>query len=269
MGLVTAGQNTVMLRSRPVALLRMEGTIGVGIRTADWVPVLDGLRRSRRVKAVAIEVDSRGGSASASDYLHETVRKLAAEKPVIAFTGNLCASGGYLIAAAARTFIVQPAALVGSIGVISVRPLAYELMERLGVAIAVSKSDRLKDMGAFWRPPTDEEKAKDQALVDEYYAMFLERVAAARGLEMEKLRVLATGEVFTGRQAVASGLADRLGTFQDAVDEAAALARVPARTRWFGPRKSWRQRVLGPLAASLADEVWERAAAAGGREPRY
>src|SRR6266542_793682 len=107
MGLVTAGQNTVMLRSRSVALVRMEGTIGIGIRTADWVPVLDGLRRSRRVKAVAIEVDSRGGSASASDYLHEMVRRLAAQKPVIAFTGNLCASGGYLIAAAARTFIVQ------------------------------------------------------------------------------------------------------------------------------------------------------------------
>ena len=64
-----------MLRSRPVALLRMEGTIGVGIRAHDWVPVLEGIRRSRRLKAVAVDIDSRGGSASASDYIHEALRK--------------------------------------------------------------------------------------------------------------------------------------------------------------------------------------------------
>ena len=177
----------------------MEGTIGVGVRSADWVPLLEGVRRSRRIKAVAIEIDSRGGSASASDYIHEALRLLAAEKPVIAFSGNLCASGGYLIAAAARRFIVQPAALVGSIGVISVRPLAYDLMQRIGIAVRVSKSDRLKDMGAFWRPPTEEEEAREQALVEEYYAMFLERVVAGRGMEPERLRVLVTGDVFTGR----------------------------------------------------------------------
>jgi protease-4 len=247
----------------------MEGTIGVGIRSADWVPLLEGVRRSRRIKAVALEIDSRGGSASASDYIHEALRRVAADKPVVAFTGNLCASGGYLIAAAAKRFIVQPAALVGSIGVISVRPLAYELMQRVGVGVNVAKSDRLKDMGAFWRPPTAEEQAKEQALVEEYYSMFLERVIGGRGMDPERLRGLATGEVFTGRQAVASGLADRLGTFQDAIEEAAGLAGVPTRTRWLGPKRSLRQRLLGPFAASLADEIWERALAVTTAEPRY
>ena len=258
-----------MLRSKPVGLLRMEGTIGVGVRSADWVPLLEGVRRSRRIKALALEIDSRGGSASASDYIHEALRQLAAEKPVVAFSGNLCASGGYLIAAAARRFIVQPAALVGSIGVISVRPLAYDLMQRIGLAVRVSKSDRLKDMGAFWRPPTEEEEAKEQALVQEYYSMFLERVVAGRGMDPDQLRALATGEVFTGRQAVASGLADRVGTFQDAIDEAAGLAGVARRTRWLGTKRSLRQRLLGPLATSLADEIWERALAVTTAEPRY
>ncbi len=258
-----------MLRSRPVALLRMEGTIGVGIRSADWVPGLDGIRRSRRIKAVALEIDSRGGSATASDYIHEELRRVAARKPVVAFTGNLCASGGYLIAAAARRFIVQPAALLGSIGVISVRPLAFELMQRVGVAVDVAKSDRLKDMGAFWRPPTEEEQAKEQALVEEYYSMFLERVTAGRGMDPRRLRELATGEVFTGRQAVANGLADALGTFQDAIDEAARMAGVAQRTRWMGPRRNLRQRLLGPAARSLADEVWERALAVTSPLPRY
>jgi len=258
-----------MLRSRPVALLRMEGTIGVGIRAHDWVPVLEGIRRSRRLKAVAVDIDSRGGSASASDYIHEALRKVAAEKPVVAFTGNLCASGGYLIAAAARRFIVQPAALVGSIGVISVRPLAYELMQRIGLAVNVAKSDRLKDMGAFWRPPTEEEEAKEQALVEEYYAMFLDRVSAGRSMNPQRLRELATGEVFTGRQAVAAGLADTLGTFQDAIDEAARLAGVARRTRWLGPRRTLRQRLLGPVAGALAEEAYERALAVTSALPRY
>lgn len=258
-----------MLRPKPVALLRMEGTIGVGIRAGEWVPVLDSVRRSRRLKAVALEIDSRGGSAAASDYIHEALRRLAAEKPVVAFSGNLCASGGYLIAAAARRFLVQPAALVGSIGVISVRPLAYELMQRIGLAVNVAKSDRLKDMGAFWRPPTEEEEAKEQALVEEYYGMFLERVQAGRAMDPQRLRELATGEVFTGRQAVAAGLADALGTFQDAIDEAARLAGVARRTRWVGPKRSLRQRLLAPVAGSLADEAWERALAVTSALPRY
>lgn len=247
----------------------MEGTIGVGIRASDWVPVLDGVRRRRRVKAVVVDVDSRGGSASASDYLHEAMRRLAEVKPVVAFSGGLCASGGYLIACASRQFVVQPAAVVGSIGVISVRPLAPELMQRLGVSVAVTKSHELKDMGAFWREPTDEEQRREQALVDEFYAMFLDRVRTSRKIADDRLRELATGEVFTGRQAVASGLADRLGTFEDAVALAAELAGVPQRTRWLGPRRSLRARLLGPLGAEMTETAAERLLALGSRQPLY
>jgi protease-4 len=241
--------------SRPISLLRMEGTIGVSVRAADWVPVLDGVRRRRRTQAVVIEVDSRGGAASVSDYLHEAVRRLAEVKPVVAFSGNLCASGGYLIACAARRFVVQPGALVGSIGVISVRPLAYGLMERVGLAVNVTKSHDLKDMGAFYREPTDAERRKEQALVDDYYSMFLDRVEAARKLDRERLRELATGEVFTGRRAVQAGLADQLGTFEDAIRVAAELAGVHVRTRWVGPRRSFRSRLLGPFAAELEERL--------------
>lgn len=258
-----------VLRSRPVALVRMEGAIGAGIRHAQWVPVLDGLRRRRRVRAVVVDVDSPGGGAAASDLIHEAVRRLAEVKPVVAFSGNLCASGGYLIAAAATRFVVAPAAAVGSIGVISVRPLAYELMGRAGLAVDVAKSHELKDMGAFWRPPTEAERAREQALVDEYYEMFLSRVETGRHLDRERLRPLATGEVFTGRRAVESGLADQLGTFEDAVTLAARLAGASERTRWYGPRRSWRSRLLGPLGAELAGALEERLYALGVREPRF
>ena len=104
--------------SRPVALVALRGTIGVAIRAEQWVPLLDALRRRKAVRAVVVEVDSPGGTVAASDYIHGALARLAAEKPVYAFSGNVCASGGYLIAAAARALGVQPAAVIGSIGVI-------------------------------------------------------------------------------------------------------------------------------------------------------
>jgi len=143
---------------------------------------------------------------------------------VYAFSGNVCASGGYLIAAAARELIVQPAAVVGSIGVISIRPLAEEFLHRYGLAVGVTKSGELKDSGAFWRKPTAREREKEQALVDEYFALFLERIEAGRKIDPARLRELATGEIFTGRRAVEVGLADRVGTLEDTIELAAGAA---------------------------------------------
>ena len=191
-----------LIRPRRVAVVRLEGVIGAAVRASDFVPLFDQLRHRRRIRAVVLEIDSRGGSASVSDYIYESVAALNAVKPVIAFCGNICASGGYLIACGARSLLVQPGAVVGSIGVISVRPLAEDLMRRLGLDVAVTKSGRLKDMGAPWRRPTDEEEAKEKALVDEYFNLFLDRIEQGRRMQRERIRELATGEVFSGRQAV-------------------------------------------------------------------
>lgn len=249
--------------------MRMEGTIGVGVRPADWIPVIQRVRRSRWAQAVVLDIESRGGSAADSDHIYIELRKLAAEKPVVAFTGGICASGGYLIACAARELIVQPAAVVGSIGVITVRPLAEELLARAGLGFNVTKSGKLKDMGAFWRRPTDEEQRKDEAMVQEYFSLFLERIQEGRGTDPGKLRKLATGEVFSGRQSVDLGLADRIGGFEDAVNRAAALAGVPPRWGWIGPRRGLRGVLLGRVARAAALEAVDQALQLGGREPRF
>jgi protease-4 len=255
--------------SRPIAAVALRGTIGLAVRPEQWVPLFDGLRRRKSVKALVIEIDSPGGTVAASDYIYGALARLAAEKPVFAFTGNVCASGGYLIAAAARALIVQPAAVVGSIGVISVRPLAEDFLRRYGLAVNVSKSGELKDAGAFWRKPTKQELEKEQALVDEYFGMFLERIEAGRKIDSARLRELATGEVFTGRSAVAVGLADRVGTLDDAFEMAAAAAGVPNRVRWFGVRRSLRSRLFGGVAGDLADQLSERLLAIAEPKPRF
>jgi protease IV len=259
-----------MLRwSRPVALVALRGTIGVGIRPEQWVPLFDEFRKRRSVGAVVVEVDSPGGTVAASDYIYGALARLAAEKPVFAFSGNVCASGGYLIAAAARELVVQPAAVLGSIGVISIRPLAEEFLRRYGLAVGVTKSGELKDAGAFWRKPTPREREKEQALVDEYFALFLERIEAGRKIDPARLRELATGEVFTGRRAVEVGLADRIGTRDDAIDLAAAAAGVPRRARWFGVRRTLRSRLFGGLTGELADQLSERLLALAEPQPRF
>jgi protease IV len=258
----------VLLR-KPVAVMRFEGTIGVGIRPQDWLPVIRRVRQSRWIKAVVLDIDSRGGSAAASDHLYSELRKLASDKPVVAFSGGICASGGYLIACAAQEFVVQPAAVIGSIGVISVRPLAEELLSRAGVSVNVTKSGKLKDMGAFWRRPTDEEQRKEEAMVQEYFSLFLERIQESRGTDARKLRRLATGEVFSGRQAVELGLADRIGGFEEAVDAAAVAAGVPSRWGSTGPRRGFRSLVLGRAASAMALDALDQALQLGAREPRY
>jgi protease-4 len=255
--------------SRPVAAVALRGTIGVAIRAEQWVPLFDGLRRRRSVRAVVVEIDSPGGTVAASDYIYGALARLAATKPVYAFSGNVCASGGYLIAAAARELIVQPAAVVGSIGVISIRPLAEEFLRRYGLAVGVTKSGELKDAGAFWRKPTQKEREREQALVDEYFALFLERIEAGRKIDAGRLRELATGEIFTGRRAVEVGLADRVGTLEDAVQAAAAAAGVPNRVRWYGIRRSLRSRLFGGLTGELADQLSERLLALAQPEPRF
>jgi protease-4 len=258
-----------LIRPRRVAVVRLEGVIGAAVRASEYVPLFDQLRHRRRIQAVVVEIDSRGGSASASDYIYESVAALNAVKPVVAFCGNICASGGYLIACAGRKLLVQPGAVVGSIGVISVRPLAEDLMRRLGLDVAVTKSGRLKDMGAPWRRPTDEEEAKEKALIDEYFNLFVDRIEQGRGMQRERILQLATGEVFSGRQAVDVGLADAVGNLGDAVELAARTAGVAPRWKWVGPRRTFGQRLLGRVAGVAADELWNKAAAATFPEPRF
>jgi len=255
--------------SRPVAAVALRGTIGVGVRAEQWVPLFDALRRRRSVRAVVVEVDSPGGTVAASDYIYGALARLAAEKPLYAFSGNVCASGGYLVAAAARELVVQPAAVVGSIGVISIRPLAEEFLRRYGLAVSVSKSGELKDAGAFWRKPTEREKEREQALVDEYFALFLERIEAGRKIDPARLRELATGEIYTGRRAVEVGLADRVGTLDDALQLAADAAGVPNRVRWYGIRRSLRARLFAGLTGELADQLSERLLALAEPQPRF
>jgi len=245
-----------------VAVLRLYGPIGGGARTADLVELVRRLRESKRVPAVVLDIDSPGGSATASDDLFLALERLATKKPLIAAIRGTGASGAYLAAMAAHRLVAQPHAIVGSIGVISAGPRLSRLLDRVGISVTENRAGRLKGMGAPWRDETDEERAKEQAIVEAFYDAFVQRVAKGRRLSDETVRELATGEVWLGEQAAALGLVDEIGDLERAVELAAEAAGVPARAAPVRLRRSLVGRLAGRFAvstaAAVADEIEAR-----------
>lgn len=245
-----------------VAIIRLHGPIGGTARTIELVELARRLRESSRVPAAVIDIDSPGGSATASDELLIAFRRLAAAKPLVASIRGVGASGAYLAAMAAHRVVANPNAVVGSIGVISAGPRVPRLLERLGVEVAETRAGRLKGMGAPWRSETDEERAKEQSIVDAFYNAFVQTLAEGRHLTEARARELATGEIWLGRQALELGLIDEIGDLERAVEIAAGMAGVPAKSAPVRVRRPLMGRLIGrftsSLAAAVADEVETR-----------
>jgi protease-4 len=208
---------------RRVAVLPVMGTIASSERT---VKALDDLADDESIEAVVIRIDSPGGGIAPSQEIHDAIRRLGSSKPVVASMANTAASGGYYVAVACDSIMANPGSLTGSIGVIFSWMTAEELMQKVGVRLEVVKSGPNKDMGSFAREPTEEERRLLEGVVNDAYQQFIDAVVAGRGLSREEVLALADGRVFTGRQAQALGLVDRLGGQREAVRWAADLAGI-------------------------------------------
>ena len=244
-----------------VAVVELFGTIGSHIKSHQYEHIFSNVAKNDRIRALVLDIDSPGGGVSASDYLYRSVMKVAERKPVVASIRGLGASGAYYISCAANKIIASPGAIIGSIGVISVRPDLQALLERVGVGVNVNKSGPYKDMGAFWRDATDEEEAKMQELIDDSYDTFVSVVAKGRQMDEARVREVATGEVFWATKAKELNLIDQLGDLDSAIDLAAEMAGAPRRPVFMRPRRGLRQLLMNPAGAlveSLADEIETR-----------
>lgn len=248
-----------MLRTlfdRPrIAIVEIFGGIGVTVRTPEYSRALHGLLEAEGVRAIILDIDSPGGSAAASEYLHRMIKKLATKKPVIAFVRGVGASGAYMVSCGATRIVALPTAIIGSIGVIAYRPLVSELLDKLGIRMNTLKSGRLKDMWSPFREPTEEEQQKEQALLDEIYTTFVQIVAEGRGLEEARVREYATGEVFTARRAKELGLIDELGDLDTAIELAMQLGNAPRRLQYVRPRRGLRDILISRFVPTLLESV--------------
>lgn len=234
-------EKTVTVPDR-VAVINIEGTIVCGADSKDNLfnqangvtsgSIMKQIREAAAddsVKALVLRIDSGGGSATAAE---EVGRELArfkeqTKKPIVATLGNTGASAAYWIAACASDKIYANATtLTGSIGVYMPYMNTEELFKKIGITSDKIKSGPYKDILTNDRPMTPEEKVILQNIVDEIYDQFVYTVSAGRRMETSKVREIADGRIYTGRQAKNIGLVDELGDYYDALAAAGDLAKI-------------------------------------------
>ncbi len=176
------------------------------------------------VDAVVLRVSSPGGADTASDTIWRAAERVGRQKPVIASFGDTAASGGYWAATAARRVVAEPLSITGSIGVFVGKFSIGGLLEQVGVAAEVVSLGGNPEWGSGARPLDEEDLERLREGAAETYRVFLERVAAARGMTTAEVDAVGQGRVFTGRQALAAGLVDEFGGLRRAIRLAAVAA---------------------------------------------
>jgi len=231
-------------RRSSVAIVEIHGVIGNHVKIPEFSRLIDSVADNQRLKALLLDIDSPGGSATGSEVLYRAIQRVAEEKPVYAYVRGMGASGGYYLACAASKVYALPTALVGSIGVIYLRPVLEQLLSKVGVDFSVYKSGEFKDMTGFWRSPTDRESEKFQELINEIFDNFVAVVAEGRSLDEAKVREIATGEIMTAQKGIRQGLVDEIGDFKDALEAAAEAGGCKPTPRWIRPSRSLSQRIF-------------------------
>jgi len=249
-------------RGRRIAVVHVSGEIREGKGSDDLVmgsaagaeTVAKAIREAaadEKVAAIVLRIDSPGGSALASDLIWREAER--SKKPVVASLSDVAASGGYYVAVAADRIVAAPGTLTGSIGVVGGKIAIGGALEKVGVHTDVVSKGR----NSGWLSPTerfsDGERDAFLGTMKDVYRLFTGKVAAGRKLELAKVESLAEGRVYTGRQALQAGLVDRLGSLDDAVDEARKLAGIEADEEL--------ERTLLPQPRGLLEDLF---AAAGG-----
>jgi signal peptide peptidase SppA len=252
------------LKTKPtVAVVRMQGAIGTGGRMAlsdqSLRPLLEKAFRKGKPAAVALEINSPGGSPVQSSLIGARIRRLSEETevPVFAFTEDVAASGGYWIASAADEIWADPSSILGSIGVISAGFGAHVFLQRQGIERRVHTAGKSKSMLDPFRPESEEDVARLDRLLGQLHETFIQQIRSRRGDKLADDPDLFTGEVWIGKTACDVGLADGVGHL------------VPVMKQRFGDKVRFRRyeqkrRLFPRLGATLAQDalgaVEERAA---------
>src|SRR3984885_7356536 len=249
---------------------------GLILEDRKLVEAIDGMADDGQVKAVVLSIDSPGGSVAGGESLHDAIARVAAIKPVVAVMGGLAASAGYMIAVPATRILAREATLTGSIGVLLQTGEASGLLNKLGLSAEVVRSGPLKDEPSLVRPLSPEGKEVLQGLVNDMYDQFVGMVAEGRHMDPAKVRSLADGRAYTGRQALGLGLVDAIGGEREAkawlgsakgLPDDLAVAELPDRgfaSRAFSGRLGvmvgdvWKTLISQSLSIDGAWAIWQR-----------
>ena len=204
-------------------------------------------RMDNSVKAIVMRVNSGGGSALASEIIWRELQQAKQDgKPIVVSFGDVAASGGYYISCGADSIFASPNTITGSIGVFGVIPnMGGFFKNKLGITFDGVKTAPNADGPNIYRPLNDAEKQMIQNGVDRIYLQFKQRVASGRKKDINYIDSIAQGRVWSGEDALALGLVDRVGNLQDAINCAARMAKLETfGLKEYPESKSWLANLL-------------------------
>lgn len=238
-----------LLKDKRVALIKLEGIIidSAGISTT--LKVLKAIEdvKNNDFKALVLKINSPGGTVGASQELHSALMRLKKDGiKVVVSLGDVAASGGVYVAVAGDKIVSNSGTVTGSIGVIIKNNVLKDLYKKIGVDHQVVKSGPYKDILSDTKYLSDEEIQILQELIDSTYEQFVKTVADGRNLEIEDVKKIADGRIFSGLQAQSYGLVDEIGTLADAIDLAGKLIDVEKpKVVEMTPKKNFISRITG------------------------
>jgi protease IV len=197
-------------------------TIGEGSMNRSLIEA----RKDKNVKAIVLRIDSPGGSALTSDLIWREIELTKKVKPVVVSMGNYAASGGYYIACNANKIFAENNTITGSIGVFGVLPNMTQLATKIGIYTEQVKTNENASEYSPFVPMDEKFKAVTHESVEHVYKTFVSHVAAGRKMTVAQVDSIAQGRVWSGSQALKIGLVDKIGGLDDAIKEAASLAKT-------------------------------------------
>ena len=206
-----------------VGVVEIEGAI---VDARDTIEHIRRFREDEDIKAIVIRIDSPGGAVGPSQEIYREIRKTVETKKVVASMGAVAASGGYYVACATDGIVANPGTITGSIGVIMGYTNFRQLLDKIGMVPVVIKSGPYKDTGSPTREMRDDEREILQSITGNIHEQFVTAIAEGRKMDRAQVEQAADGRIFTGEDAKARGLVDRLGNFEDALEWAGKLGGI-------------------------------------------
>ena len=179
---------------------------------------LTKVAKDKLTKALIVHIDSPGGTVVGGEALYLHLREVAKNKPVVAIISDMATSAGYMAAIAADQIFARQSSITGSIGVIIQTTDVTVLLNKLGVKAESIKSAPLKAQPNPLEPMNENIRSATRLVVEDIFNMFIDMVVIRRKMDKEKVKQLADGRIYTGRQAVKNGLIDAIGGEKEALD---------------------------------------------------
>ena len=222
---------------KTIAIIYCSGTIVSGVgddMSDDGMIISDGMANTIRevandnnIKGIVLRVDSPGGSGIASDIIWQEVFEARKKKPVIVSVSDMAASGGYYISVSADSIVCEPSSIIGSIGVFAGKFSLKDLYKKLGINKVEIPRGENSDIFSEYDKFSDEQRTLIKQGIDEFYRIFVDKVAEGRVMTDEEVDAIGQGRVWTGDQAVKNGLVDKIGGIKTAINMVKKMCGIP------------------------------------------